>query len=64
MSETGNTSAPHREPNGGEDLRRRAHQIIEHLPLCELKAAILALEELEVSVTVRSEWSGRQSAEA
>jgi len=48
----------------GEDLRRRAHGIIDHLPLCELKAAILALEELEVSVQVRRELAERHSAEA
>ena len=48
----------------GDALRRRAHAIIDHLPLCELKAAILALEELEVSVQVRREWSERHGAEA
>ena len=45
----------------GDDLRRRAHAIIDNLPLCELKAAILALEELEVSVQVRHEWADRHA---
>jgi hypothetical protein len=63
MGDNGNTSAPFGDATGGEDLRRRAHQIIEHLPLCELKAAIIALEELEVSVRVRNEWPGRPAAE-
>jgi len=60
MSESNHTATA---SDGGE-LRRRAHDIIDHLPLCELKAAILALEELEVSVQVRREWSEHPSAEA
>ena len=59
MSESDHTAtAP-----DGDDLRRRAHAIIDHLPLCELKAAILALEELEVSVQVRREHAERHAAE-
>jgi hypothetical protein len=59
MSESDHTmTAPE-----GESLRRRAHDIIDQLPMCELKAAILALEELEVSVQVRREHAERHAAE-
>lgn len=47
----------------GEDLRMRAHQIIDNLPHCELKAAIIALEELKVSVQVRQECLDRHTSE-
>jgi hypothetical protein len=43
----------------GEALRQRAHEIVDRLPLYELRAAIIALEELEVSVQVRQEWHDR-----
>ena len=59
MSESDHTPTA---PDGGE-LRQRAHDIIDQLPLCELKAAILALEELEVSVQVRREVAERHAAE-
>jgi hypothetical protein len=62
MSETDHTPSAH--ASDGEELRRRAHAIIDHLPPCELKAAVLALEELEVSVQVRNEWTDRHAADA
>jgi hypothetical protein len=38
-----------------EELRARAHQILDRLPDEEIKAAVIALEELEVGVRVRTE---------
>ena len=64
MSDTENNTSSENGGSSGDELRIRAHAIIEQLPLCELKAAIIALEELEVSVQVRHEWSERRSAEA
>ena len=43
----------------GEMLRRLAHELVDRLPLYELRAAVIALEELEVSVQVRQEWHDR-----
>ena len=45
--------------NEGEALRQRAHDIVDRLPLHELRAAIIGLEELEVSAQVRQEWHDR-----
>ena len=63
MSETGHTTTAHGGGHdaAGEELRSRAHKIIDHLPLCELKAAVIALEELEVTVQVRHEWTDRHA---
>jgi hypothetical protein len=46
-------------PHEDEKLRQRAHEIIDRLPSYELRAAVIALEELEVSVQVRQEWPER-----
>jgi hypothetical protein len=46
-------------PHEDEKLRQRAHELIDRLPSYELRAAVIALEELEVSVQVRQEWPER-----
>ena len=42
-----------------DKLRQRAHDLIDRLPPYELRAAVIALEELEVAVRARQEWADR-----
>ena len=42
----------------GDGLRKLLHQIVDRLPESELKAAVIALEELEVSARMRDENAG------
>ena len=39
----------------GDALRQMLHQIVDRLPESELKAAAIALEELEVSARMRND---------
>ena len=50
-------------PHDDDRLRQRAHEIVDRLPSYELRAAVIALEELEVSVKVREEMNGRHAEE-
>ena len=62
MSDTNHTAAEQNNEHhpSAEAMRRRAHELLDRLPDDEMRAAIIALEELEVSVQVRSKGMERE----
>ena len=61
-SHAGGPERPHVEhiPEG-EEMRRLAHELVDRLPLAELKAAVIALQELEVSARMHNKHESHES---
>ena len=64
-SYAGGPDGPHVEhlPDG-EALRRLAHEIIDRLPIVGVKAAVIALQEIEVSAQMHNRHEAHESGGA